>query len=72
MFQRIMEDVMPESREEWITKRAYEIWELAGRPDGLHESHWAQATAEWEGRTPAPDTPRESFPAAWDGKEREA
>ncbi|SFB50867.1 Protein of unknown function [Rhizobium sp. NFR07] len=35
-------------REGWITKRAYELWEEAGRPDGYHEEHWVQATKEWE------------------------
>ncbi|MBW9091646.1 DUF2934 domain-containing protein, partial [Rhizobium wenxiniae] len=39
---------MPEQREEWITKRAYELWEQAGRADGHDHEHWAEATAEWE------------------------
>jgi hypothetical protein len=34
--------------EEWITKRAYELWEDAGRPEGYHEEHWTRATEERE------------------------
>ncbi len=26
--------------------RAHELWEAAGRPEGLHLEHWAQAQAE--------------------------
>ncbi|MBP0447686.1 DUF2934 domain-containing protein [Roseomonas sp. SSH11] len=29
-----------------IRERAHQIWEQAGRPDGQHESHWAQAERE--------------------------
>ncbi|WP_430252305.1 DUF2934 domain-containing protein [Neorhizobium sp. DAR64860/K0K1] len=39
---------MAVDREEWITKRAYELWEDAGRPEGYHEEHWTRATGEWE------------------------
>ena len=31
-----------------IAKRAYEIWEQAGRPHGLDREHWLQASAEIE------------------------
>jgi hypothetical protein len=34
---------MDESR---IRQRAYEIWERAGRPEGRHGEHWAQAAQE--------------------------
>ena len=31
-----------------IHKRAYEIWEREGRPDGQHDAHWEQARRECE------------------------
>lgn len=31
-----------------IEKRAYGIWESAGRPHGAHDTHWLQAVAEIE------------------------
>lgn len=37
---------MQDDREDRIRRRAHEIWERDGRPDGRHEDHWAQATAE--------------------------
>lgn len=36
-------------KEERIRRRAYEIWEREGRPDGEHERHWQQAEKELEG-----------------------
>lgn len=43
-------------REDWITKRAYQLWEEAGRPEGYHEEHWTRATEEWEaGKAGKPD-----------------
>lgn len=42
------------TREEQIRERAYQIWEMEGRPDGDHERHWQQATEELKaGETPA-------------------
>jgi len=29
-----------------IRERAYEIWEKAGRPEGIATEHWLQAEAE--------------------------
>jgi hypothetical protein len=29
-----------------IQRRAYEIWEREGRPDGAHERHWREAERE--------------------------
>ncbi|WP_353654248.1 DUF2934 domain-containing protein [Agrobacterium sp. Ap1] len=29
----------------WIARRAYEIWEQAGRPDGQDKKHWQHASA---------------------------
>lgn len=35
-------------KESLIARRAYEIWEEAGRPHGLDREHWHQAAAEIE------------------------
>jgi hypothetical protein len=37
---------MENDRDEFLRKRAYRLWEEAGRPDGQHESHWQQALKE--------------------------
>ncbi|WLS06328.1 DUF2934 domain-containing protein [Shinella oryzae] len=37
---------MTDTRREWISKRAYTIWEEAGRPDGRDGDHWDQAERE--------------------------
>ncbi|WP_434713716.1 DUF2934 domain-containing protein (plasmid) [Rhizobium sp. YTUHZ045] len=37
---------MSDRRHEWISKRAYAIWEEQGRPDGRDSVHWRQAVAE--------------------------
>ncbi|OHV23466.1 DUF2934 domain-containing protein [Rhizobium sp. RMa-01] len=37
---------MSDRRHEWISKRAYAIWEEQGRPDGRGDDHWRQAVAE--------------------------
>jgi len=36
--------------EDKIRQKAYEIWELAGRPDDKHGAHWDQAILEIYGR----------------------
>ena len=49
-----------------IARRAYEIWEQAGRPHGLDREHWLQAATEIEkkvtavvnGEAPVPPSPR--------------
>jgi hypothetical protein len=40
--------------EERVRKRAYEIWEKAGRPDGQHDAHWEQARREIEAEESEP------------------
>jgi hypothetical protein len=35
-----------DERQEWINKRAYGLWEAAGRPHGQDHEHWAQAVRE--------------------------
>lgn len=37
---------MAETREEWIKKRAYALWEEEGHPTGRDSIHWEQARAE--------------------------
>ncbi|SCB36230.1 DUF2934 domain-containing protein [Rhizobium multihospitium] len=39
---------MTDERFEWISKRAYAIWEAAGRPWGRSQHHWEQAAKERE------------------------
>ncbi|MGZ9722016.1 DUF2934 domain-containing protein [Rhizobium miluonense] len=39
---------MTDERFEWISKRAYAIWEAAGRPLGHSQHHWEQAVSERE------------------------
>lgn len=40
---------MERNQEEQIRRRAYEIWEQTGRPDGRDREHWLQAEAEING-----------------------
>lgn len=35
-----------DDREQRIRRRAYELWEAEGRPDGREQEHWAQAHRE--------------------------
>jgi hypothetical protein len=35
-------------RDEWISKRAYSLWEQAGRPEGRHVEHWEQAVIDFK------------------------
>ncbi|WP_018901422.1 DUF2934 domain-containing protein [Rhizobium sp. 2MFCol3.1] len=37
-------------RHEWISQRAYSLWEQAGRPEGRHADHWEQAISDFEQR----------------------
>lgn len=37
---------MAETREEWIKKRAYALWEEEGHPTGRDSIHWEQARVE--------------------------
>jgi hypothetical protein len=38
--------------EEAIRRRAYELWDQAGQPEGRSEEFWFAAIAELEGRPP--------------------
>ncbi len=35
-------------RDEWIARKAYDLWEQAGRPQGLDQEHWQHAAHQWE------------------------
>lgn len=37
---------MTDARREWISKRAYALWEAAGYPHGHDGQHWEQAERE--------------------------
>lgn len=41
---------MPD-KEERIRSRAYELWEIEGKPHGSHERHWLEATNQIETET---------------------
>lgn len=56
-----------EDRQSWLTNRAYELWEEAGRPDGADQLHWQQALAEWDGQTHHGSGER----SEWDDEEEE-
>ena len=44
-----------------IAKRAYEIWEREGRPQGREQQHWDEAATEIDGEAPErPDAGPES------------
>ncbi|MDQ0322557.1 hypothetical protein QO002_004763 [Pararhizobium capsulatum DSM 1112] len=46
---------MSDIKEDDIQKRAYALWEAAGRPEGSHENHWHQAREElWSSTVPKP------------------
>jgi hypothetical protein len=36
------------NKEDWISQRAYAIWEAEGRPYGREAENWQQAAAEFE------------------------
>jgi hypothetical protein len=38
--------IVNEERQEWISKRAYGLWEAEGRPHGKDREHWEQAARE--------------------------
>ncbi|WP_274424051.1 DUF2934 domain-containing protein [Chelativorans sp. YIM 93263] len=39
---------MSSDREEKIRRRAYELWEAEGHPEGRHHEHWERAAREIE------------------------
>jgi hypothetical protein len=55
---------MTDTKEDRIRKRAHQIWEGAGQPDGLHEAHWSQAVADVEAEDEAAGEPAKPAAAA--------
>ncbi|MER8368923.1 DUF2934 domain-containing protein [Mesorhizobium sp. M0306] len=51
-------------RQERIRQRAHAIWEQAGRPDGAHQQHWDQATAEIDAEIATTETASRPKPKA--------
>jgi len=45
---------MAGDRDERIRKRAHEIWESEGRPEGAHHEHWLKASSEVDAEDAAP------------------
>ena len=43
-------EVVQDIDEDAIHRRAYEIWDESGRPEGMHQQHWEQARKEIEGQ----------------------
>ena len=41
---------MDQEREYEIRNRAYQLWEMAGRPPGQHLTFWLLAEKEYEGK----------------------
>jgi hypothetical protein len=41
-----MQPIIGEDLDEQIRRRAYEIWEESGRPEGMESQHWEQAARE--------------------------
>ena len=39
-------EVVQDIDEDAIHRRAYEMWDETGRPDGKHQEHWDQARSE--------------------------
>ncbi len=48
---------MAETREEWIKKRAYALWEEEGHPTGRDSIHWEKARAEHDALKGASKSP---------------
>ena len=49
-----------DEREEMIRRRAHELWEQEGRPEGREMDFWLQAESEIAGEQV--DTPKQLFP----------
>jgi hypothetical protein len=41
---------MTDAKNDWISARAYALWELDGQAHGKDVQHWQQAAAEYERR----------------------
>ncbi|MER8438563.1 DUF2934 domain-containing protein [Mesorhizobium sp. M1312] len=65
---------MTDDRQERIRRRAHAIWEQTGRPDGAHQQHWDQASAEIDGEEnlPKAKAARPKEPAAAKAKPKDS
>jgi hypothetical protein len=43
-----------------VVRRAYELWEKAGKPEGRDEEFYHQAERELEGEPEDPETPEDA------------
>jgi hypothetical protein len=50
-----METMMAESEDDWIKRRAYELWESEGHPTGKDSEHWERARHEYASAKPGSD-----------------
>src|SRR5689334_12849547 len=41
---------MDQEEYNWISRRAHQIWQGEGCPDGRDREHWSQAVANWQAR----------------------
>ncbi len=41
-----MTDTTPDDRRDAISRRAYQLWESEGRPEGRDQQNWEQASVE--------------------------
>ena len=56
-------------QDEAVRRRAYQIWEQSGRPDGEHEAHWQRALEELGLANPARQPEGTTVPPGWDEEE---
>jgi hypothetical protein len=61
------ETAVVDDQEERIRRRAHEIWEGEGRPDGKDAEHWAQAAQELGVETPPEPTREVNLSAVAEG-----
>jgi len=47
-------ELLNQDRDDWIARRAYDLWEHAGRPFGHEADHWDQASIEYDLANPLP------------------
>jgi hypothetical protein len=55
MLGQLRENALEKGREERVRRRAHQIWEEEGRPEGKHAEHWQKAVLDDERRDQDPD-----------------
>ena len=63
----IEDDPMNPSRQEDIRRRAHEIWEQEGKPEGKEAEHWDRAMRELEGQNHSASEGRNAVQSASEG-----